>query len=316
MTLKSRVVRCLSVLAAAFGGLLVCLAIAGATYRPNAEIPPGVVGRHMFVLGIPIRVLQRGQGPDVMLVHGSPGSIEDWSLLIDELAKSYRVSVFDRPGHGYSGDAGEYSLEYNARLTLALIDVLKLEHVVLVGHSYGGATALAVALRKPGTVDAYVILDSASYEPSRKPEPLFSLLALPSIGLGIARAIGPSLGPARMRAGLMDVFHGHPPSEEFITFRSQLWSSPKVEHAIALETLDAATNLAAQSPRYPQIQQPVQIVGQADDAFRRNSAERLHAAIATSTLHLLSGTGHYVQIEKPAEVLDVIRRAVASRPVP
>jgi pimeloyl-ACP methyl ester carboxylesterase len=70
--------------------------------------------------------------------------------------------------------------------------------------------------------------------------------------------------------------------------------------------LDAAAALSAQSPRYPEIKQPVSILAQADDAQRKSTAERLHREIAGSTLELLPGTGHYLQFEKPAEVVRAI----------
>src|SRR5687767_7719485 len=58
----------------------------GAIHTPNTEIPAGVAGHHVTVAGVPLRVLQRGSGPDVLLIHGSPGCVEDWTPLIDALA--------------------------------------------------------------------------------------------------------------------------------------------------------------------------------------------------------------------------------------
>ena len=291
--------------------LIVLLSSAGAVYRPNVELPAGFGGRHFYVHGVPLRVLQRGTGPDVLLLHGSPGSIEDWLPVIDALADSFRVTAFDRPGHGYSGDGNQYSLQYNAYMALGLIDVLKLEHVVMVGHSYGGASALAAALRMPPNVDAYVIVDSASYEPSRTPTALYKLLAVPTLGIGVAMILGPLLAPKRIRHGLIAQFARRTPPEDFIAVRTRIWSTPKVTHAVALETLGAAAELAAQSPGYPSITRPVHILAQAGDAFRRTTAERLQRAIANSSLRLVSGTGHYLQLEATADVAAVIRRAAA-----
>jgi pimeloyl-ACP methyl ester carboxylesterase len=291
--------------------LVVGVGIAGIAYRPNTDIPAGTPGRHVTVNGVPIRVVQQGSGRDVLLIHGSPGSLEDWQPVVDALGGSMRVTAYDRPGQGYSGDTGKYSYEDNADTALALIDALRLEHVVLVGHSYGGTTALAMAARSPAAVDAVVVLDSAVYTPSREPDATLRLLTVPVLGMGFGVLTGPLIAPARIRKGLVDEFKGRPPSEDFIALRTRLWSTPKVTHAIAVETIDAADNLRQVSPKYQSIRRPVFILAEADSVFRRTAAERLHADVQGSTLELLPGTGHFVQFEKTGDVVRTIRRAAS-----
>jgi pimeloyl-ACP methyl ester carboxylesterase len=301
--------RAFGVLLAALAALLVAAAAVGATYEPNTEIPKGLLGSQVTVRHVPLRVVQRGAGRDVLLIHGSPGSVEDWAPVMDALSGSFRVTAFDRPGQGFSGDTDDHSFEANATIALALIDELKLEHVVVVGHSYGGSTALAMALRDSPTVDAYVVVDSAAYKPSRKPDPILRMLDLPVVGLGFGALVGPVVASKKIRSGLVEQFRAHAPSPDFVRLRIAIWSSPKVTHAIAAETLTAAAGLAALSPRYPGIRHPVYIVAEADDAFRRATAERLHHDVAGSTLELVPGTGHYIQFENTDAVVGMIQRA-------
>jgi pimeloyl-ACP methyl ester carboxylesterase len=220
-----------------------------------------------------------------------------------------RMTVYDRPGHGYSGDTGKYSYEDNADVALALIEVLQLQHVVVVGHSYGGTTALALAARKPAAVEAVVVLDSAIYTPSREPDVALRLLTVPVLGVGFGTLTGRFIAPARIQKGLVEQFAARTPPEDFVAQRTQMWSTPKVTHAIAVETLDAAENLRLLSPKYPSIRLPVLILAQADSVFRRTAAERLHSDVPGSTLELLPGTGHFVQFEKTDDVVRAIRRA-------
>ena len=285
------------------------LAAVGALYKPNTEIPAGAPGTLVTVKGTPLRILQKGQGRDVLLIHGSPGSIEDWEPVISELSGSFRVTAFDRPGHGYSGDTGEYSFEHNADVALAVIDALALDHVVVVGHSYGGATALAVAERGSPKTDAFVVVDSATYEPSRKVEASYRMTLLPLVGMGLTSLVGPLVAPAKMRKGLHEAFAGHDVSEDFIDQRIRIWNCPKVAHATAAETVGAAEGLQAQSPRYPQIARPLVIVYEADNPFRRETAEHLHHDVAGSIVHLVPDTGHMIQFEKTADVVAAIREA-------
>jgi pimeloyl-ACP methyl ester carboxylesterase len=290
---------------------LFCLSLVGvgAFYRPNTAIPAGAPGRHVDVGGLPLRVVQEGAGRDVLLIHGSPGSIEDWEPVAKALSGDFRVTRFDRPGHGYSGDDGAYSLEHNAERALDLIKTLGLTYVVVAGHSYGGSTALAMALRHSPAVSAYVIVDSAAYQPRRRPDGGMRLLEVPLFGYGFGTVVAPLVSAKRIRSGIIEQFNGKAPPEDFIQQRIRIWSTPKVTHAIASESLGARDDLAGLSPGYPGIADPVTIIAEADSPFRKETAEHLHRDVPGSTLHLVPGTGHYVQFEKTAEVVDAIRAA-------
>ena len=296
--------------------LVLALAIVGLFYAPNTQLPDDLPGTHVVVEGTPLRVLQNGQGRDVLLIHGSPGSIEDWTPLMNTLSRSFRVTAYDRPGHGWSGDRGVYSPSANAQVALALMERLNLRDVIVVGHSYGGAIALALALYAPPRIGAYVILDSSAYGSSREADPLYQVLSWPVLGVGTASVIGTFLAPSIIRKGLARSFGKRAPSEDFVALRTRIWSAPKALHAAALETLDAQTALPSQSRRYNELRQPVTIVGQADDAVRSTTAQRLHADIVGSTLVLLPDTGHYVQFEKTREVADAIQRIAEGAEAP
>jgi pimeloyl-ACP methyl ester carboxylesterase len=285
------------------------LAAVGGLYTPNTTIPAGSAGTLVTVLGTPLRVVQAGKGRDLLFIHGSPGSVEDWEPVVAALSDSFHVTVYDRPGHGYSGDTGDYCFEHNADVALGVIDALHLDHVVVVGHSYGGATALAVAERASPHTDAFVVVDSATYVPSRKVDASLRIITLPVVGLGFASLVGPLIAPGKMRSGLHEAFAGHEVSEAFIDRRIAIWNTPKVAHATAAETVGAAAGLRALSPGYPRIAKPVVIVAEADSPFRRETAEHLHRDVPGSSLHLVADTGHMIQFEKTADVVAAIREA-------
>ena len=255
--MKKILKRGLAILATAVLALVLAITLLGAFYRPDVDIPSGFSGQHVTVFGNPIRYLQRGAGPDILLIHGSPGSIEDWDTVIDELAKDYRVTAYDRPGHGYSGSSGNrYTYDYHADVALALIEALELRDVVAVGHSYGGTTALAIALRNSPAVKKIVVLDSAAYRPQDSPSSLYRILAVPGFGTGLARLIGPNLAPKKIREGLAAQFPGDPPPTDFVEKRVTIWRQPKVTTSVAHEALVAAPEMAAMSPRYKDIACP------------------------------------------------------------
>ena len=81
--------------------------IAGLLYQPDIRIPEGLKGRYVEVKGNRIRYSQTGAGQDILLIHGCPGSLEDWEPVAESLSRKYRVTAYDRPGHGYSDATGD-----------------------------------------------------------------------------------------------------------------------------------------------------------------------------------------------------------------
>ncbi|MBI3012075.1 MAG: alpha/beta hydrolase, partial [Elusimicrobia bacterium] len=88
-------------------------------------------------------------------MHGCPGSTEDWDPIRSQLSQKYHVTAFDRPGHGFSSvAANSCNLDFNAGVTLEVIETLGLKDVLVVGHSYGAATALRIAIQNPSHIHA------------------------------------------------------------------------------------------------------------------------------------------------------------------
>jgi pimeloyl-ACP methyl ester carboxylesterase len=289
-------------------GLVLALCVAGALYTPNLTIPAGLLGKHVEVDGLSLRVLTEGKGRDLLMIHGSSGSLEDYALQAEALSGSYRVTRYDRPGHGYSGDGGEYSLAYNARVALALIEKLKLERVVVVGHSYGGSTALALALLHSPRVAAYVVIDSAVYKHVRPLNPIYQYTGLPLFGPGLLRVLRGAV-QKKVAEGLRAEFVSGPPPAGFLELRSQIWSQPKVGHALARESLDSGRELVRQSAHYPEIKAPVYFVAQKDTPGRVENATHFKRDVPQTVLELTSNTGHMIQFEQPDVVTQLIQRA-------
>jgi len=57
---------------------------------------------HIASLGVTIRYAQVGTGPDILFLHGAPGSMDDWLPMKDGLAANFRLTLYDRPGYGGS----------------------------------------------------------------------------------------------------------------------------------------------------------------------------------------------------------------------
>jgi len=146
--------------------LLLMIAVGGLTgfaaftaRRVEIAVPPQ--GRFLDLDGERVHYLDKGAGPALFLIHGLSGQMGNFTYaLVGRLAREFRVVAVDRPGSGYStrpADA-DASLRAQGRALAKVIRALNLERPLIVGHSMGGAIALAIALDSPECVSALALI--------------------------------------------------------------------------------------------------------------------------------------------------------------
>jgi magnesium chelatase accessory protein len=110
---------------------------------PNRE-----ASRFLRAGGLERHVQVAGQGPVVLLLHGTAAATHTWRDLLPLLARHATVVAPDLPGHGFTGMPREQGLTLPgmARLVHALLETLQTEPVLVAGHSAGAAIALRMAL--------------------------------------------------------------------------------------------------------------------------------------------------------------------------
>lgn len=97
----------------------------------------------------------------MVLLHGFLEDGTIWDRYVDHLSKKYFLIVLDLPGHGKSGVVAKtHSMELMAEAVYELLQLLKIDTVVLVGHSMGGYVSLAFAEMHPETLSGLVLLNS------------------------------------------------------------------------------------------------------------------------------------------------------------
>jgi pimeloyl-ACP methyl ester carboxylesterase len=87
-----------------------------------------------------------GDGPALVLVHGTAADHSRWAGVIPALADRFTIYAIDRRGRGASGDAGDYAIESEFDDLAAVVDAIGGD-VDVLGHSYGAVCALAAATR-------------------------------------------------------------------------------------------------------------------------------------------------------------------------
>ena len=158
------------------------------------------VGDWFVHKGARLHFTRCGSGPVVVLVHGANGTWNDFPPeLFTELSRDHTVLARDRPGPGWSGSlAGPLGMHENAAAVIALLRTQGVHRATLVGHSYGAAVSLRVALEAPELVTHVLAvapctaIDSRNSRYANAPlvgEPvglaLFHFLALPLVPFGL-----------------------------------------------------------------------------------------------------------------------------------
>ncbi len=178
-----------------------------------AAVPPPAK-RVDIGAGRALNVLDIGEGPPVVLVHGLPSSLQDWAEVPQKLAAlGHRVIAYDRIGYGAStrdsGGAGEYTYESNARDLLALLDALGVQQATLVGWSYGGAVVQVLAVQHPERVSQLALIGSVGPS-STEDDDLLSRITASGFGEEVLRWAGamPFVGKAFLQENLEAMFGG------------------------------------------------------------------------------------------------------------
>ena len=164
--------------------------------KSEREHPP--TGSFVTVDGVRLHYIEKGEGPTVVLLHGNVVTAEDFrtSGVLDLLARRHRVIAFDRPGFGYSDrpHGSAWSARAQASLIRSALDILDIRRPVVLGHSWGAAVALAMALNHPADVRGLVLLSGYYYPTLRADVLLSSPPAIPILGDLLRFSISPLLG--------------------------------------------------------------------------------------------------------------------------
>lgn len=279
-------------------------------------------GDFVSVGGINLHYVSAGSGRPVVLIHGNPGSHQDYTFaVVEKLSRSFRVIAFDRPGHGCSErhDTLETTVEVQATLIRDALVKLSVEKPILVGHSWGGSLVLAAAVAYQDEFAAIVLLAPAAY-PSVRIEWWSPLPHVPVIGKFVVQMLTPRIGRAIVKLSLREAYHPQEVHEDYAQQSAEMWTRPEQVRACAYDERTLRSSLRLLSPRYSNIQLPVVIVTGSADLLLEPSehAYQLHNTIKGSELVVLPQTGHQLPQTRPDSVIHAIEsawRAVDSRAV-
>jgi pimeloyl-ACP methyl ester carboxylesterase len=279
-------------------------------------------GRMVEVSGATLHVVDIGPrdaaGPPIVMLHGASANLEVMRQPVGAgLAKTHRVILIDRPGHGRSTRARleDSTPELQGRMIDEALAKLGVGEAVFVVHSWAGALGLRMALDYPQRVAGLVMLAPVAYPWPGGVGRYNRIVSMPVIGPLLAYTITLPLGTLLAGPGARGVFLPQAMPAGFLeNTATALLLRPRefLANARDLVTLKAA--VAEQAPRYAEIKAPITIIS--GDTTDKMVSTNIHSRPLASTapnakLIVLPDVGHMVQYAVPDLVISEIEAMIA-----
>ncbi len=252
-----------------------------------------------------------GEGPVVLLLHGSGPGVSawaNWRLALTDLSSQFRLVAPDLAGFGFTQlpEDHEYSVDSWLSHIVDFMDALGLTRVHVIGNSFGGAMALALAIHHPERVDRLVLMGAAGapftltegldavwgYEPS--PQNMRRIMDFFAYDRAL---VGDDLVELRyrasMRPGVQENFAAMFPAPR------QRWVDALAQDEAAVREITAPTLL---------------VHGRDDQVIPLESSLTLLSWIDNAQLHVFGRCGHWTQIEHSAEFARLVADFLADDP--
>jgi 2-hydroxymuconate-semialdehyde hydrolase len=272
-------------------------------------LDPDAIGRNLTVMGVDTFFHDAGEGPPLLLLHGSGPGVSAWSNwrpIYPILSEEFRVIAPDQVGFNRTQPPGP--VEYGRKLwtdhALALIDELGIERFSVIGNSMGGAIAFSLAAARPEAIDRIVVMGTMG-------------IGGP-IPDGLAEVWGYDPSPEAMRR-LIELFAYDQSivTDELVQMRYRASADPVVRDAFAAmfpePRQDGLDDLALSEEELRAIEHPVLLVHGYHDVIvpLRSTSLPLMDVLRDAQLHAFGNSGHWVMIEQPqaftASVLAFLR---------
>ncbi len=249
--------------------------------------------------GIRTRVLEAGDGPALVMVHGTGGHLEAYTRNVRGLSRHFRLVLFDMLGHGYTEKPDRpYTIDVLSDHLVGVLDALGIERAHLSGESLGGWVAAWTAAHAPQRVDRLILNTPGNI--TNKPE------VMATVKNSSLKAVREASFQS-VRARVEWLFHDKSQvTDELVRLRLAIYSQPGFERA--MENIVAVQDWEHRAPYVwspewcERITAPTLLLWtDHDPTGGLDEADLLESWIPGSRLEVIEGAGHWPQWEKPAE---------------
>lgn len=309
-------------------GLLAASTVAAATAawvesksrKAQRAHPP--TGKFIYVDGVRLHYVMRGEGKPVVLLHGNTLALGDFqaSGLMDRLARDHCVIAIDRPGFGHSERprGNPWTPRAQAHLIRRALAGLGIDRAAVVGHSMGAQVAMAMGLDFPAHVSSLVLIGGYYYPSLRIDSLLTAPVAWPVLGDLMRYTVTALTARATLDSVVRGIFApARLPHGFYHALPRELLLRPLQLRATAEDGSFMVPQARALSRRYNELRlPPVTLIAGAQDKVvdPKAHSERLHAELPRSQLILVPGAGHmahYQAQDEIAQAVDQVQRVRA-----
>jgi pimeloyl-ACP methyl ester carboxylesterase len=257
----------------------------------DREIPGSVVESRVGVAGLELRVLAKGEGPPLLVLHDSLGNL-GWLPLYERLAGSFSVVVPDLPGYGRSERPDwARSARDLAILVLQLLDRLGVGQVRVVGMGFGGFVAAEMATMQQGRLSGLVLVGATGLH-AREGEVLDQML------IGFAEYGLTGFRDASVFQELFGANELPPDVYELWDFGTEMTARVCWKPWMYSDQLPALLG---------EVRVPTLVVwGEADRVVPLDVGRRFVEILPEARLEVLAGAGHFVDLEEPDRLAELI----------
>ena len=254
-----------------------------------------------------------GKRNTILFLHGFGESRYTWRFLVKPLSKHYHIITLDLKGFGESPktEDADYSVYDQAKIVQKFMEKKGLNHITLVGRSFGGGVALVLALMQEKNmlktkIDRLILIDTMSY---KQPLPsMMRLLQKPIIGyLGIHLFSAKKIATEAYKFAFSN---DKLIPKDSVEKSAELIDMPNAKYSYK-QTVDyiVPDDIARIEKEYKDITIPTLIIwGKDDVSIPYYFGKRLNQDLPNSSLVLIKGVGHMPQEESPNIVIQEIER--------
>jgi len=242
---------------------------------------------------------QAGNGPPLVLLHGLFGSNENLGNVTRELAGEYTVLGMDLRNHGRSPHGERMDYATMANDVLETLDSHGIDSATLLGHSFGGKTAMEVALAAPDRVERLIVVDiaPADYD-HRHDEELEALHSLELAGINSRRDADEALA----------AFIDNPAIRQFL-LKNLVRDDGGFRWRIPLGTIhDEYDHIAAAPPSAGPYEGPTLFIrGGNSDYVTDRHEPAIHERFSNARIETVPGANHWVHVDAAEAFLELVR---------
>lgn len=244
-----------------------------------------------------------------MFLHGTPWSSALWRPIAEALAERFTVYLWDMPGYGASSKDADHAVDLGVQgeLFAELIERWELDRPHVVAHDFGGAVALRARLLHGARYSSLCLVDVVALSPWGSP--FFTLVkqhadVFAQLPAAVHRGAVEAYIRGASHRGLRD---------DDLAMLVEPWTDAVGQAAFYRQIAQADKRFTDEmESAYGSVTEPVHIVWGTEDTWvPADRAHRLQAAIPQSTLALIPGAGHLIQLDAPEALTAELSRWTA-----